>query len=219
MPLTHTVALEEPDPNNSADLVQLVTGAAGPYGANGGSGYALCAPAGDYTLQRFDDGVPAASTPVALAAPDHNGRARRPAPASAMAARGPPAWSAPIRRGRAYDAAPLAQADGFTRIRRGIECFLLDKLTFAMLHPLSILRKPACLHRLHGLSQSADRILRSRFRVKDLSPRWAALTLLTPVILILSLILLADLDRARAAKVKTAFGYGRRRFHRLRGPG
>jgi len=42
--------------------------------------------------------------------------------------------------------------------------------------------------------------------VKDLSPRWAALTLLTPVILILSLILLADLNRARAAKVKAGNG-------------
>jgi hypothetical protein len=42
--------------------------------------------------------------------------------------------------------------------------------------------------------------------VKDLSPRWAAVTLLTPVVLILSLILLADLNRARAAKVKTARG-------------
>jgi hypothetical protein len=42
--------------------------------------------------------------------------------------------------------------------------------------------------------------------VKDLSPRWAAITLLTPVILILTLILLADLNRARAAKVKTGFG-------------
>ena len=42
--------------------------------------------------------------------------------------------------------------------------------------------------------------------MKDLSPRWAAITLLTPVILILSLILLADLNRARAAKVKTGQG-------------
>jgi hypothetical protein len=42
--------------------------------------------------------------------------------------------------------------------------------------------------------------------VKDLSPRWAAITLLTPVVLILSLILLADLNRARAAKVKTGSG-------------
>jgi hypothetical protein len=42
--------------------------------------------------------------------------------------------------------------------------------------------------------------------VKDLSPRWIALTLLTPVILILSLILLANLNRARAAKVRTATG-------------
>ncbi|HTT78027.1 MAG TPA: hypothetical protein VMF50_18835 [Candidatus Binataceae bacterium] len=42
--------------------------------------------------------------------------------------------------------------------------------------------------------------------MKDLSPRWAAATLLTPVILILSLILLANLNHARAAKVAASRG-------------
>jgi hypothetical protein len=64
-----TVALEVPDPTDTPDLVQVVTGGAGPYGDGGGSGYALCAPAGDYTLQRFDDGVAGAATPVAIASP------------------------------------------------------------------------------------------------------------------------------------------------------
>lgn len=64
------VVLEKQDPNNLSDFVQLISGAAGPYGDNGGSGYALCAPADDYNLQRFDNGVPGASTPVALATPD-----------------------------------------------------------------------------------------------------------------------------------------------------
>lgn len=64
-----TVVLEKPDPNNPSDLVQLIGGNAGPYGNDAGSGYALCAPADDYVLQRFDDGIPGASTPVALASP------------------------------------------------------------------------------------------------------------------------------------------------------
>jgi hypothetical protein len=63
------VVLEKPDPNNSSDFVQLISGDAGPYGADNSSGYALCAPADDYLLQRFDDGVAGASAPVALAAP------------------------------------------------------------------------------------------------------------------------------------------------------
>jgi hypothetical protein len=64
-----TAVLEKPDPNHSPDVVQLISGAAGPYGDNDGSGYALCAPADDYILQRFDDGNAGASTPVALATP------------------------------------------------------------------------------------------------------------------------------------------------------
>jgi len=64
-----SVVLEKQDPNNPSDFVQLVSGAAGPYGDNNTSGYALCAPADDYYIQRFDDGVPGASTPVALATP------------------------------------------------------------------------------------------------------------------------------------------------------
>jgi hypothetical protein len=64
-----TVALEEPDPTNPSDLVQVVTGGTGPYGDNGGSGYALCAPAGDYTLQRFDDGIGGSTASVALSSP------------------------------------------------------------------------------------------------------------------------------------------------------
>ena len=63
-----TVVLEKPDPVTSK-LVQLISGPAGPYGDENGSGYALCAPADDYVLQRFDNGVPGASTPVALASP------------------------------------------------------------------------------------------------------------------------------------------------------
>jgi hypothetical protein len=65
-----TAVLEKPDPNLPADLVQLISGGVGPYGDNGGNGYALCAPADDYDLQRFDNGVPSPPTPVALATPD-----------------------------------------------------------------------------------------------------------------------------------------------------
>lgn len=64
-----TAVLEKPDPNLPSDLVQLISGGVGPYGDNGGSGYALCAPADDYFLQRFDNGVPSPPTPVALATP------------------------------------------------------------------------------------------------------------------------------------------------------
>jgi hypothetical protein len=64
-----TVALEEPDPTDPSDLVQVVTGGTGPYGDNGGSGYALCAPAGDYTLQRFDDDIGGSPAAVALSSP------------------------------------------------------------------------------------------------------------------------------------------------------
>jgi hypothetical protein len=65
-----TAVLEKPDPNLPSDLIQLISGGAGPYGNNGGSGYALCAPADDYFLQRFDNGVPSPPTPVALATPE-----------------------------------------------------------------------------------------------------------------------------------------------------
>jgi hypothetical protein len=54
-----TVALEE-------DGVQVITGVVGPFGTDNSGGYAICAPPGDYTLQRFDNGVPGESTPVAL---------------------------------------------------------------------------------------------------------------------------------------------------------
>ena len=58
-----TAVLEKPDPNNPSDFVQLISGAAGPYGADDLSGYALCAPAEDYILQRFDDGIPGTFEP------------------------------------------------------------------------------------------------------------------------------------------------------------
>jgi hypothetical protein len=83
-----TAVLEKPDPNDLSDLVQLISGPAGPYGADDTSGYALCAPAGDYVLQRFDNGTPGTQTPVALASPSQPTANATPCPAICDAGQG-----------------------------------------------------------------------------------------------------------------------------------
>jgi hypothetical protein len=60
-----SVVLEKPDPNNQGDLVQIIRGVVGPFGADSAGGYAMCAPPeDDYTIQRFDDGVAGEATAV-----------------------------------------------------------------------------------------------------------------------------------------------------------
>jgi len=83
-----TAVLEKPDPNLPSDLVQLISGLAGPYGLDGSSGYALCAPADDYFLQRFDHGIGGAPTPVALAAPAQPTASSTPCPSICQAGQG-----------------------------------------------------------------------------------------------------------------------------------
>ena len=58
-----TLALEK-------DGVQVITGVVGPFGSDDSGGYAICAPPGSYTLQRFDNGVAGESTPEPVALND-----------------------------------------------------------------------------------------------------------------------------------------------------
>lgn len=60
-----SVVLEVPDPNNPSDLVQTITGVVGSFGTDNAGGYAMCAPPeGDYSIQRFDNGVAGEATAV-----------------------------------------------------------------------------------------------------------------------------------------------------------